>query len=78
MDLHVHDITSEAMEEELRVNPVRLEEKKTVNDIVSCTPLMAASYFGNIDSVRILLSAGANFKATNEVSYLNVILSTEL
>ncbi len=69
------NITIEVMEEELRRNPLRLEEMVEVRyfcGIDLCSPLMAASLFGNVEVVQFLLSAGgANIQAKNDVNILN-------
>ncbi len=68
INLHNEHITVKEMQEELRVNPLRLEEKMLVDVYDRCTPLTAAAYFGNVAVVEYLLSAGANIEATNQVS----------
>ncbi len=67
VDLHAKTITVKTMQEEFRVNSVRLEEKRWVECCGPCTPLIAACWFGKVDVVRFLLTAGANFEAKSEV-----------
>ncbi len=69
INLHAEEITVETMQEEIRVNPVRLEEKKKFRSFGPCTPLLTAIWFGNVAVVRFLLSSGANIEARTEVSF---------
>ncbi len=62
VDIHSKHISLEALQEELRVTPSRLEEKKAGK-----TPLLCSVDFGNIAVCEFLLSLGANIEAKNEV-----------
>ncbi len=55
-------ITLEAIQDELRAFPSRLEEKKEGK-----TPLISSAEFGNDLVCEFLLSLGANVEAKNEV-----------
>ncbi len=71
--IHSKHIALDAIQEELRLNPWRLEEKKVkYNDThfdshVGNTPLMSSVRFENVAVVEYLLSIGANSEAKNEV-----------
>ncbi len=71
VDIHSQHITLETLQNELRSNPTRLEEKKVGNnwDIPHAgnTPLMTSVEFQNIVVCEFLLSVGANIEAKNEV-----------
>ncbi len=87
MEIHTKDVSVSAIEDELRTNPARLEEKKEASffsfeeeeeeeDWEECdrdenenTPLMAASFHGNVAVVQCLLLLGANIDARNYVSW---------
>ncbi len=62
VDIHSKHVTLEALQEQLGVNPWRLEEWKAGK-----TPLLFSVEFGNIAVCEFLLSLGANIEATNEV-----------
>ncbi len=68
VDVHSQDITLEALQEELRINPSRLEEKKGGNywDQAN-SPLISLADFGNLQVCEFLLSVGANIDAKNTV-----------
>ncbi len=68
VDLHSPDISVGAMRNEIAMHPMRLEETKIVYCFDSCTPLMAASYFGNETVLECLVSCGADIEAKNKVS----------
>ncbi len=70
VDVHSEHITLDMIQEELRVNPWRLEEKKGANDWDTHegnTPLISSAAFGNLEVCEYLLSVGANIKAKNTV-----------
>ncbi len=62
IDIHSEHIRLEAIQDELRVNPSRLEEEKEGK-----TPLMSSAEFGNDLICEFLLSLGANVEAKSEV-----------
>ncbi len=76
VDVHERDITVDAMKEELRENPFRLEERKIPIVIThdtreeehdGNTPLVSAAKYGNVSVLRFLLSEGADVNAENDV-----------
>ncbi len=72
VDIHSELTTLDAFQEELRINPSRLEEWEVgINKLhpqVENTPLMSAAVFGNSALCEFLLSVGANIDAKNEVN----------
>ncbi len=68
-DVHSFYITLEAIREELRMNPWRLEKKKGGSEWYSAgnTPLISSTVFGNLEVCEYLLSVGANVEAKNSV-----------
>ncbi len=70
VNIHSKRITLDALQEELRMKPWRLEEKN-VGDrdhiFAGSTPLMSSAAFGNLEVVKFLLSVGANIEAKHEV-----------
>ncbi len=71
VDIHSEHITLDALQQELRINPWRLEEKKGGNGWQSTdegnTPLISSAEFGNLQECEFLLSVGANIEAKNTV-----------
>ena len=70
MDIHSEHITLDALQEELRINPCRLEEKKGGNGwdpTEGNSPLTSSAGFGNLEVCEFLLSVGANIEAKNKV-----------
>ncbi len=72
VNIHSSRITLEEMQVELRVHPLRLEEKET---FWGNTPLMSAAKFGNVAVVEFLLLIGANIHAKNNVWMSKLIFS---
>ncbi len=74
VDIYGEDITMETIQEELRANPSRLEEKKDSDSRYrqdfdeGNTPLISSAKFGNYPVVEFLLSVGADVEAKNQVS----------
>ncbi len=69
VNIHAQLITRVMLETELRLHPMRLEERKEWEHDrdEGNTPLTSAAMFGNIPVVEFLLSIGANIEAKNEV-----------
>ncbi len=69
IDLHSNHIALNELQNELRAEPLRLEEKKVelYSSYSGNSPLMSAAAFGNVVLCEFLLSLGANVEATNEV-----------
>ncbi len=69
VDFHSKHITLDALQEELRVNPWKLEEKNggTQWDFGGNTPLISSAAFGNLKVCEYLLSIGSNVEAKNKV-----------
>ncbi len=76
VDVHSQDITLEALQAELRMNPGRLEEKKTESNRhdpqAGNTLLMSFAELGNVRMCKFLLSIGSNIEANNMVEFLFV------
>ncbi len=64
VDIHSEHITVEELQDELRVNPMRLEEKE--NEYGN-TPLLSSAEYENVAVFEFLLSLGANLEAKNKV-----------
>ncbi len=67
VDVHSERITLDALQEELRTNPSRLEEKKGNGWDEGNTPLISSAGFGNLEVCKYLLSVGANIESKNKV-----------
>ncbi len=74
VDVHAKDISLESVQEELRLHPLRLEERRerrqVFDDEIGNTPLLSAVKAGNISVVQYLLSLGANVDSRNKVDIL--------
>ncbi len=69
LDIHSEHTTLEELQEELRANHLRLEERKVgICSGKDTTPLMSAAGFGNVEIVKFLLSLEANIEAKDQVS----------
>ncbi len=66
VDIHSPDITLKDLQEELRRNPRRLEEKKEgddwVDSFVGNTLLLSSAELGTVPMCEYLLSVGANIE----------------
>ncbi len=71
IDFHSEHITLEALQDELKVNPTLLEERRAGNSSdlphAGNTLLMSSAQFGNVVVCEFLLSVGANVQAENQV-----------
>ncbi len=63
VDIHSPDITLDALQSELKKNPMRLEERREGNN----TLLISSTESGNLAVCTFLLSVGANVEAKNLV-----------
>ncbi len=72
VDVHSEHVALDLLQDELKRNPWKLDEKKVGNGPwdphEGYTPLMSASAFGNAVVVEFLLTLGANKEAQDEVS----------
>ncbi len=77
VDIHYNNITLEKLQNELRMNPWRLEEiKYNTSDehLKMNTPLLSAAAFGNVVVCEFLLSLGADIEAQSKaVKLLNLL-----
>ncbi len=70
VDVHSKHTTLDSLQEELRVNPWRLEEKKEGNGWELHTgnsPLISSAAFGTLKVCEFLVKVGANIEAKNTV-----------
>ncbi len=68
VDIHSDHVRLNALQEELRIRPLRLEEHKVIFPHAGMTPLLSSAKFGNIAVCEFLLSIGANIEAKSDVS----------